>query len=184
MFTHFLPCRTHSEHRRLDELDMAIQRWLCEEQRSHGKNTGRPFLPSILQRIRGGFHDNAWGARATEFAGGGRFHEKPGAEGMKSTGRNRFKLGEFPIRRHFTREFSTSERETRVVNCYRGSKIPTFCVKFRSQRLRVRVGGRNGGSAGIEGPPEAQAGRSRRGRVDRNTPTKVQKSTQQDHRLL
>merc|ERR1712118_423801 len=80
-------------------------------------------LPSILQRIRGGFH------------------EKPGAEGMKSTGRNRFKLGEFPIRRHFTREFSTSERETRVVNCYRGSKIPTFCVKFRSQRLRVRVGG-------------------------------------------
>ena len=107
-----------------------------------------------------------------------------GAEGMKSTGRNRFKLGEFPIRRHFTREFSTSERETRVVNCYRGSKIPTFCVKFRSQRLRVRVGGRNGGSAGIEGPPEAQAGRSRRGRVDRNTPTKVQKSTQQDHRLL
>ena len=141
-------------------------------------------LPLILQRIRGGFHDNAWGARATEFAGGGRFHEKPGAEGMKSTGRNRFKLGEFPIRRHFTREFSTSERETRVVNCYRGSKIPTFCVKFRSQRLRVRVGGRNGGSAGIEGPPEAQAGRSRRGRVDRNTPTKVQKSTQQDHRLL
>ena len=107
-----------------------------------------------------------------------------GAEAMKSTGRNRFKLGEFPIRRHFTREFSTSERETRVVNCYRGSKIPTFCVKFRSQRLRVRVGGRNGGSAGIEGPPEAQAGRSRRGRVDRNTPTKVQKSTQQDHRLL
>lgn len=96
---------------------------------------------------------------------------------MKSTGRNRFKLGEIAIRRNFTREFSMLERETRVVSCYRGSKIPTFCLKFRSQRLRVRVGGRDSGSAGIEGPPQAQAGRSRRGRVDRNTLTKVQKST-------
>lgn len=97
---------------------------------------------------------------------------------MKSTGRNGFKLGEITIRRHFTRDFSISERETRVVSCYRGSKIPTFCLKFRSQRLRVRVGGRDGGSAGIEGPPQAHAGRLRRSRVDRNTPTKVQKSTQ------
>lgn len=87
-------------------------------------------LPSILQRIRGGFRNNVWGARAAEFDGGGKFHEKLGAEGMKSTGPNRSKLGKILICRHFTRNFLILEQEDRVVNCYRSSKIPTFYFNF------------------------------------------------------
>ena len=100
-------------------------------------------LSTILQRVRGRFHDNVWEARATKFGRRGRFHDKLGAEVMKSSGRISLKLEQTLFQVHFTRQILISDHEKVMVQRYRKLKIWAFWLEVPARKLRVRVSGHN-----------------------------------------
>lgn len=101
------------------------------------------LLSTILQRFRGRFHDNVWEARATKFGRRGRFHDKLGAEVMKSSGRISLKLEQTLFQVHFTRQILISDHEKVMVQRYRKLKIWAFWLEVPARKLRVRVSGHN-----------------------------------------
>lgn len=102
-----------ARERRKDEVEGAMSQGMKREEAERTASTVLQkvkasvhdfmTLPTILQSTKGSFLDNVWAHGPAKFARGGRFHEKRGVGGMKSTELRVTKICQTSIRHHITR---------------------------------------------------------------------------------